>query len=418
MVRVTRRVVGVLLTALLLVGCSGNDGHFDLQNTPAAMTFSVTVLHFGGHEVTRQVSLDPTGTAVAWTLVPSDRWLQTTPATGTGPATVTVTVDRAGLDPGTYTASLRLVTARGSLLLPVTVDVLGGAGPQLAVSPASLDFGAAASSLTCELTNAAGGGTLSWSATELVSWATVTPRSGTGPATLTVTVDRAVLPAGTASGYLRVTSNGGTASIPLRVVVGGAASPSDAAPLTVAPAAVVFPSGSSSVPVTLTAASSGLAWTVAASATWLSVTPAAGMGSGEVTIGLDRSQLGEGLNAATVTVRYSGDASGAIDLPVSVVVGVAGPLPQLAVSPASLTFAPDQTSKPLSITNLGAGDLVWAINTSAPWLTAQPSSGTGAATVIITVDRASLTGPTGTVTVIANGGTASLPVAVLDSPGG
>ena len=75
------------------------------------------------------------------------------------------------------------------------------ATPVLAVSPASLSFtatagGANPAAQTINVSNT-GGGTLSYTASESASWLTVSPGSGTAPATLTAAVAIAGPRAGT-----------------------------------------------------------------------------------------------------------------------------------------------------------------------------------------------------------------------------
>jgi hypothetical protein len=87
--------------------------------------------------------------------------------------------------------------------------------PILVVSPKTLNFGNMLSTMTFQISNG-GSGTLTWSITETPdkSWLTsFTPASGTGNATVTVTVDRSLLTSNSDTGTLSVTSNGGNQTI-------------------------------------------------------------------------------------------------------------------------------------------------------------------------------------------------------------
>ncbi len=91
--------------------------------------------------------------------------------------------------------------------------------PELAVSPTSLDFGDTHAQLSLEIRNR-GGGTLSWSVAESPDepWITsVSPSSGTGDATVTVTVDRNQLSGLGDRGNLTVSSNGGSATVEVTI---------------------------------------------------------------------------------------------------------------------------------------------------------------------------------------------------------
>ncbi|MCC7494761.1 MAG: BACON domain-containing protein [Fimbriimonadaceae bacterium] len=406
-----RRCVGLGAIGLLasLLGCSSDDGTD--QSILPTITLAPGSLHFTAGVTALTVVVNPSSSDVAWTLLPTETWLGATPNAGVGRQTVTVTVSRDGLAPGSYTAGVRATSSVGSPLLPVTVDVPGGSNPALSVSSTSLDFGAALNSLPVTLRNG-GGGTLSWSAAELVTWANVSPRSGTGEGTLTVSLNRALLPVGTHRGWVRVTSNGGTASLALTVLVTSSAVVAPVGQLTADPAALVYATGESSRQVALSSSEAGVTWSVSSSATWLTATPGSGSGSGTLTANIDRSQLDLGLNAATVTLQLGGTGSGVLAIPVSVVITGGSPLPQIAVSPALLVFAPNASSKTVDVSNLGAAGLTWTAAANVDWITITPDRGADTATVTIDVDRsnpASASGR-GTITWSSNGGTVGLEV--------
>ncbi|MBN2011711.1 T9SS type A sorting domain-containing protein [candidate division KSB1 bacterium] len=91
--------------------------------------------------------------------------------------------------------------------------------PVLTVSPTTLNFGTTTNSMTFQITNA-GSGTLSWNIStmsEMLWLGSVDPFVGTGNATVTVTVDRTKLTSASATGALRVSSNGGTQDVTLQI---------------------------------------------------------------------------------------------------------------------------------------------------------------------------------------------------------
>lgn len=63
-----------------------------------------------------------------------------------------------------------------------------------------------------------GGGTLNWTATKSKTWLKISPRLGTAPSTMKVSVDPTGLPRGTYSGRITVSATGATNS-PQTVVV-------------------------------------------------------------------------------------------------------------------------------------------------------------------------------------------------------
>lgn len=64
--------------------------------------------------------------------------------------------------------------------------------------------------------------------------------------------------------------------------------------------------------------------------------------------------------------------------------------PVLSVEPTSISFGEDATSRTFNITNEGGGTLEWSVNAGRSWLNCSPSSGTGAASVTVTLDRSAV----------------------------
>jgi glucose/arabinose dehydrogenase/N-acetylneuraminic acid mutarotase len=105
---------------------------FTVANSPAltlsASTVSFTVAQ-GGSTPAKTVNLTTSnGTAANYSISENAPWLTVSPISGTTPATLTLTVNAAGLSPGTYTANLS-ATASGyrNGSLNVTLTVTGGA---------------------------------------------------------------------------------------------------------------------------------------------------------------------------------------------------------------------------------------------------------------------------------------------------
>jgi hypothetical protein len=101
--------------------------------------------------------------------------------------------------------------------------------PTIGVNPASLSFTATAggsnpANQTINVTNT-GGGTLNFTVSDNAPWLTVSPASGTAPATLTASVDITGLAAGTFNGTITINGDGATntpVSIPVTLTVNGA----------------------------------------------------------------------------------------------------------------------------------------------------------------------------------------------------
>ncbi|MBN1352071.1 T9SS type A sorting domain-containing protein [candidate division KSB1 bacterium] len=95
--------------------------------------------------------------------------------------------------------------------------------PVLAVDPKSLNFGTTANSLNFEIDNS-GGGNLIWNIFNIFykPWITsIVPGSGSGPATVTITVDRNQLSSDSDTASLLVASNGGSHAISVLIAKSG-----------------------------------------------------------------------------------------------------------------------------------------------------------------------------------------------------
>jgi hypothetical protein len=202
------------------VTCSGSPP----PPQPPALAVSKTSLSFsateGGANPAAQ-TFDVTNTgggSLSFTDSEAAPWLSVSPASGSAPATVTVTPSIAGLAPGTYTTPIT-VTAAGASGSPKTVDVtltVNPATPVLSVAPTSVAFsatqgGANPAAQTVNVTNT-GGGSLSFTASDDQSWLAVAPASGSAPAALSLSANIAGLAPGTYTGTVTISAAGASGS--------------------------------------------------------------------------------------------------------------------------------------------------------------------------------------------------------------
>jgi uncharacterized protein (TIGR03437 family) len=160
----------------------------------------------------------------------------TATVSGVAPMGFNVSVSGAGLAPGTYNGSV-VVTAinasNPSLTIPVTLTVT--AAQTLAANQTSLSFsgavgGNAPATQPIAVTSTTGS-PVAFTATAQPlggNWLTVSPGTGTTPATVTVTANQAGLAAGSYTGTVTLTSTvtGATAlTIPVTLTVGAQATP-------------------------------------------------------------------------------------------------------------------------------------------------------------------------------------------------
>jgi glucose/arabinose dehydrogenase len=292
--------------------------------------------------------------------------------------------------------------------------------PSLSVTPASLSFsGPNPAAKTLDVANT-GEGTLSWTASDDAPWLSVGPASGTGAGTVTVTPDTTGLAAGTYTANVTISAAGATGSprtIPVTLTVDP---PPPGPALAVAPGSLSFSGtqgGAGPADRTLTISNTGggtLSWTASDDAPWLSVAPASGTGGGDVTVSASIAGLSTGAHTATITVAAAGATGSPRSIPVTFTVDSPPQPPELAVSPAALSFgatagAPTVEPKTFTVTNAGGGTLDFSASADVPWLNVSPGAGSAPRTVSVTPSTAGLAPGvhTGKVTVSSPGVTGS-----------
>jgi uncharacterized protein (TIGR03437 family) len=195
---------------------------------PASLQFAYTV--GGAAPVAQSIQVtNSSGSVLAFTATAATsaggNWLAVSSNSTNTPATLTVDVNPADLTAGTYSGTVQISAAGASnspVAVPVTL-IVAPAPASLAVAPQSLAFnytvaGAVPVAQAVSITNA-GGGTLSWSATSAgAPWLSLSPASGTAPATLSVSVNPATLAAGTYIASVQIDAAGASGS-PVAVAV-------------------------------------------------------------------------------------------------------------------------------------------------------------------------------------------------------
>ena len=193
--------------AIAVIAAGGVDAINIMVVSPSTISVSSSSLQFtytiGGSAPASQ-TVQITSSGISWTAAATTTsggsWLSVSPASGTSPSTLTVSVSPSNLAAGTYSGSITIsASGASSSTVSVTLTVAGGQ-PVLAVGSTALTFtydysGAAPAAQTVAISNT-GTGTLSWTASDPDFWVALSPASATSAATLTVTVNPANLPAG------------------------------------------------------------------------------------------------------------------------------------------------------------------------------------------------------------------------------
>ncbi len=291
-------------------------------------------LNFGASTTSLAFNITNSGLGtLTWSVSDNRNWIGVNPTGGsttTESDAVTVTVNRSGLAPGSYSGTVTVNSNGGTETVSINMTVQ--APPTLSVSPNSLDFGGSTTSLPFNITNI-GIGTLIWNVSGNQNWLGVSPTGGTTVTEsdpVTVTVNRSELGPGSYSGTVTVNSNGGTETVSVSMTV--QAIPS----LSVSPSSLDFGDSTTSLAFNITNIGTGtLIWNVSDNRNWIGVNPTGGSTTTEsdpVAVTVNRSGLAPGAYSGTVTVNSNG---GTATVSVSIAVRQPPPVSDFSGSPAS-----------------------------------------------------------------------------------
>jgi uncharacterized protein (TIGR03437 family) len=347
-----------------------------------------------------------------------------------------------GLPTGTYSATVTVSSYPdgATVSVPVTLTVGSGGTGQLTVTPTSVSLSTTTVNvnpapqyitLTAPVSNTYYTATASSSGWLTINSSTYATGYLTPSASLLVSANVVGLSAGTYSGTISISTTGGvttTATIPVTLYVassGGTgyitASPSSvslsAPTLNVSPSAqyVTLTSALGTVSYTATASSSG--WlTVNSSSTYTgTLTP-----TGSILIGANTIGLAAGTYSGTITINAYGGATAYATIPVTLTVGYGSGSSGTTVAPTSLSFSGQVNGLvkpgPQYIAIAGTGSYTATVSTASGsgWLLLESTSGNAPGWLTVTVNPAGMTAGTysGTVSVVANGVTTSVPVSL------
>ncbi len=277
----------------------------------------------------------------SWSVVESLPWVSVSPGSGTGNDTVTVTVS----------ANASTSPRNGSFTIGGETHALTqqGAPPSTDILPLSKVITSAGQSYTIDVVS-----NTSWSVTEALDWVSVSPTSGSGNDTLTVTV----------------TANPATSSRNGNIDIGGEihALTQQAAPPTtsISPLNRTVGTAAQSYDITVT---SNTRWSVTESLDWASVSPNSGSGNGTVTVTVTEN---------TVVASRNGNLDIGGETHALTQQGVA---PVTAIDPVSKQI--DETAQSYDITI--TSNTSWSVTESLDWVSVSPPSGNGNGSVTVTV---------------------------------
>jgi uncharacterized protein (TIGR03437 family) len=314
---------------------------------PASLSFSESI---GGSAPPAQVAT-VSSNVTGLTFIPSASdgglgWLSVSSSTGVTNGSFNVSVDGSKLTIGTYQGKVIVLSsfAAGSpAVIPVTFTVTPGtiSAPTTTLSFTQVRGGAApvAQNVSVSGSPAALNFTAAASTTDGNAWLTVTPQTGTTPATLQVGLSAVAgnLAAGSYNGTVVITSVGASGSpVSIPVTLSVIAAPA----FTVSPTSLSFSYtvGLAAPPAQTFQLSAGgsapFSVTTPSSASWLQVSPTSGSTPATLSVAVNTQGLAGGNYTATITINSPyAPATAAASVTVNLTVT------QITVTPVSITNA-------------------------------------------------------------------------------
>ncbi len=307
-------------------------------STTGPLTFSASSLAFnavvGGTAPSQALTVSSTS-ASTFSVTSSSSWLSVSPTSASLPATLTVSVNTAGLTSG-QSGYLTFFADGVTQTLPVSLGIGTSGGSGLTATPSSLSFsynvgGSVPAGQTISVQSASGVATVFTAAASTASGGTwlnlnVTPgETLTTPSNnfLTASVSTSGLTAGTYNGTITLTTTTGTLAIPVTLTVTGAP------PITVSPISLSFSyAAGGSTPSTQSVSVSGsgsFTATATSNGNWLSVSPTSGTSPTTLSVSVNPASLTAGSYSGSIAVAGAGGSTGSATITVSLT--VTAPLP-------------------------------------------------------------------------------------------
>lgn len=342
-----RHILAMAALVLAVVGCGKK---VDVSLSPSSADFTPD-----GGEV--EIALTSNGD---WQVEASYDWLSVAPTSGNGNATLVVTATPNDGDQ-TREAQVKVTTKDNEALLAVTQDF--NPEPFLRVEP---------SQITCDrlggMFDVTVSSNIDWTVSTLPDGITISKTSGTGNANLSLTI--APLQEEVSSREVDVFFAGANMLVPLKIKQ----SATSGYDVVIDPIMLSF--GYEGGTKTINVSCEG-SWTVETSEEWISASPASGNGNGQVEVTVTESNVLEQRFATVNFVSTVGSTT------VAHVKQDAAPDPHyLTVDPAEFNIGKEGGSRTISI----GCDVEWQIEVELDWATVSPMSGSGDATVTLTVE--------------------------------
>jgi hypothetical protein len=421
-----------------------STGPLTLQATPSSIAFGGILTLHGSHFTPHAlVGLSRDTNIPVFDTSGSSRIT----ADASGSFSDTVSID-GSWTPGTHTINAEDAHLHKTARFTVTIT-----GQSISLRPAHLELSATSidlgsgdqatdSAQTIVLSNA-GGDEINWQSAVSQPWLLLSPPDGTiAPGQqmqVTLAADRSTLKVGSYSASVVFTSNTGSVTLPVRLLV-TPLQPGHAPVIQVIPAALSFSGsdgGASPAPQSVTISNPGvlpLQWNATSSTTdgtnWLNTSQQSGTvakgGAQSISVSVNSSQLLPGVYYGSITFASQGSPV-AVNSPQTIYVSVTiAPQCAIQVSPGALSFTgvylqPSPSAKTISIgtSQSCSAPLNWSVSaftvTGGRWLTVSASSGRTPSGPAVGVNATGLKPGTysGSLVFSSAGGTQTMPVTLL-----
>lgn len=354
----------VAVLALALVGC----------RKPVNVSFGTATQEMAAQGETAEITLKSNGD---WTLDCVEEWLAVSPKSGNGDATITIVAAPNTTDE-TRSAEITATTKDNTATMKVTqgtMEYYVNATPQ---------------SITCP----SAGGEFIVAVSSNIEWTVVTPQwitssvaSGVNDGTLTLTIEpMGEEVAGERQGEVFI---GNLASVSTRIAIVQEADP--VLPITVLPGNLIFVCTGETKTVDVETEDH---WTATVEVDWVSLSTAEGDGNAQVSVTLGENPIYTDRQAVVTFTTAAG-----LIATLNIRQEASSDPHFLEVEPASFEFGKDGGEEHFTI----GCDTDWEIAWSAEWLEVNPQTGTGNATITMTVSANTIEEPRSARVVVKSG---------------
>jgi hypothetical protein len=396
----------------------GQDKNLIISLTPSnsQLAVSPTTLDFLDTKTTLPLEITNSGEGtLTWNLVEDIPWLTVSDlsgsVTGSERKTITVTVNRAALNQGTYENVFTISSNGGNAIVTARVEVK----TLLCVDPTDLSFGTTTEAKSVFVENC-GNGTIDYSIVTDSDWIKASASSGTvtnEKDPVSIWVEHSGLNPGNYTGQVIFNSSSGSTEVVITMTVPNLNEPQ----LTLSDDLLDF--GTSVAEKVITISNTGkqtLNWNLAKEQNWMIINKENGElmegESEDIKVQVFRSGLSPGDYLGNLEFTSNG---GQKNIPVKMTVAAT---PLLLQSTQFLDFGYDTKQLSFEIDNIGNATLQWQIETDVNWITVVPTSGTDGASVTVFVNRDHVSDGSynGNITINSNGGVGVIAVSMIKAP--